>query len=1091
MTADAHHYQLRNWNETRLWKQLEKPEKPESDFVRTYLNSWMPLIQTLLAECGTTPTDFTLHDSQHAFRVAERMVDIMPTDVVTALSSFELALLLLSAYLHDIGMCPEQGMLKQYHGYVLTGQPESLTPQQVEEFELWLDNWADDIEVPLIKGKATDEQLKMAALAAAHFCRSKHIEWGENWVEKKLLPGPLQTPLPFLEELKLLCRSHHQGYPDLIDDRFKPKPINNVIVHLRYLAVVLRVADIMEFDPERTPEVIFQHRDISPKSVIFWHKDHSISYQIEDGRLSIFAEPPDARIHRAVEETANDIETELRLARRIDDEKPFEVSTFQEKRLYHKWNILPDIRREIRPKNDAYEYIDGAFRPNTQKLLQLLSGKQLYPDELIAVRELLQNAFDAVREEIAHERLQKANPLDPELVNQLSNLHQVTLRFEKSDDRFWLVCEDDGVGMTKAIIRDYLLVSGTVQHPGSRQLERLCRDKGFSVGRTGEFGVGVLSYFMLADQVEVVTRRSGMCSDMEVNGWKFETSGVGYFGELRKDTSLTHGSRVRLRLRTAVAEAPDRWFGKLKGYLREILTFVPCRFVLHSDIPDCEGLELGHGWSKTPETLFKWWWSKSTHNISDRNENPLLTTIQRQVQEQDAAEGKRIREQIDSCIEWVTDVGMLPKDIGAYRFLFPVFRLPSGPSPLFFREEPGHGQIAIRGGGERDAIAPRGKLRMGWKGMSIEDWSKDALEQSEHGEEYLEDDEDEGYEDDEDDDVWVSALPSSLHRIVSVEIDWRDERAGILSVSRCDLQLSPDALEAIAWLAKRIVEVFLSFFCNTSQSPYVQLAHLIGDSGRYPDGSIGWKSVGKEKSEFYWAPMQFPVVGSISPRDEDSTFRWKGAEITPPPRFLYLIGKEIDLLRWYHSSSVPDRLVRLRGSSGCKLVPIWTTKPSVKSETFLSRLSSRFPPEFEDVALADGYWNKDHPLVRLFRAESFARIEKWESHDPRPYHSEIVLDLHLAAAWMAQMLYSETDMWEALAETEPVLQTEIWRLVLASEIRLVSLSSYTEGSEWQQCSVTPTGIQVSNFPSRKSSYFQSNDPEWIIERVKKPKKSHP
>lgn len=323
MTVDTHHYQLRNWNETRLWRQLEKPEKPESDFVRTYLDSWMPLIQTLLAQCGTTPTDFTLHDSQHAFRVAERMVDIMPTDVVTALSSYELALLLLSAYLHDIGMCPEQGILKQYHGYVLTGQPESLTPQQVEEFELWLDNWADDIEVPLIKGKATDEQLKTAALAAAHFCRSKHVEWGEKWIEKKLLPGPLQTPLPFLEELKTLCRSHHQGYPELIDDRFKPKPINNVIVHLRYLAVVLRVADIMEFDPERTPEVIFQHRDISLPSVIFWHKDHSISYQIEEGRLSIFAEPPDARIHHAVEETANAIEAELRLARRIDDEKPF------------------------------------------------------------------------------------------------------------------------------------------------------------------------------------------------------------------------------------------------------------------------------------------------------------------------------------------------------------------------------------------------------------------------------------------------------------------------------------------------------------------------------------------------------------------------------------------------------------------------------------------------------------------------------------------------------------------------------------------------------------------------------------------------
>ena len=55
------------------------------------------------------------------------------------------------------------------------------------------------------------------------------------------------------------------------------------------------------------------------------------------------------------------------------------------------------------PRDNAYEFIEGAFRPNTAKLLQILSGTNLYRSELDAIRELLQNAFDAVKETIAYE----------------------------------------------------------------------------------------------------------------------------------------------------------------------------------------------------------------------------------------------------------------------------------------------------------------------------------------------------------------------------------------------------------------------------------------------------------------------------------------------------------------------------------------------------------------------------------------------------------------------------------------------------------------------------------------------------------------
>ena len=104
--------ELRNWNDTTLWKALESHQSDEIDAVRAAVSTMMPGIQTVLNQAGTSPTDFTLHDAQHSFRVAQRMTQLISAETLGGLSPYELALLLMSAYLHDIGMTPPQSRLK-------------------------------------------------------------------------------------------------------------------------------------------------------------------------------------------------------------------------------------------------------------------------------------------------------------------------------------------------------------------------------------------------------------------------------------------------------------------------------------------------------------------------------------------------------------------------------------------------------------------------------------------------------------------------------------------------------------------------------------------------------------------------------------------------------------------------------------------------------------------------------------------------------------------------------------------------------------------------------------------------------------------
>ena len=181
---------------------------------------------------------------------------------------------------------------------------------------------------------------------------------------------------------------------------------------------------------------------------------------------------------------------------------------------------------------------------------------------MIAVRELLQNALDTVKEQIARQRLLQQDPLDSAWHRKLGELHKVSLVVTQNEQGVWLICTDTGIGMTRGIIERHLLVGGSSALPEVRQLEREANACGFSTERSGQFGIGVLSYFMLADSMVITTRRSDLAGgDPEGAGCCFETDGLEGFGQLTKASRDDHGTEVRLRIRdeTDQLSATVRW----------------------------------------------------------------------------------------------------------------------------------------------------------------------------------------------------------------------------------------------------------------------------------------------------------------------------------------------------------------------------------------------------------------------------------------------------------------------------------------------------------------------------------------------------
>lgn len=147
------------------------------------------------------------------------------------------------------------------------------------------------------------------------------------------------------------------------------------------------------------------------------------------------------------------------------------------------------------------------FETEAKQLLYLMIHS-LYSNKEIFLRELISNASDAA-DKLRFEALSK-----PELLEQDSEL-KVQLDFDPK--KRTITISDNGIGMTR---EEVIANLGTIAKSGTAQfLESLTGDQKKDSQLIGQFGVGFYSSFIVADEVEVLTRKAGTGED-EATLWK-------------------------------------------------------------------------------------------------------------------------------------------------------------------------------------------------------------------------------------------------------------------------------------------------------------------------------------------------------------------------------------------------------------------------------------------------------------------------------------------------------------------------------------------------------------------------------------------
>ena len=153
-----------------------------------------------------------------------------------------------------------------------------------------------------------------------------------------------------------------------------------------------------------------------------------------------------------------------------------------------------------------------AFQTEVGRLLDIVAHS-LYTHKEIFLRELISNASDAC------DRLRYQAIMDPHLTE---GDPEFRIRLVVDKDRRCLSIEDNGIGMNRQELIDTL---GTIARSGTQSfLGQLTGDAKKDLALIGQFGVGFYSAFMVADRVDVLTRRAG-----ETTAWLWSSDGKGSF----------------------------------------------------------------------------------------------------------------------------------------------------------------------------------------------------------------------------------------------------------------------------------------------------------------------------------------------------------------------------------------------------------------------------------------------------------------------------------------------------------------------------------------------------------------------------------
>ncbi|HNN87605.1 MAG TPA: molecular chaperone HtpG, partial [Pseudomonadales bacterium] len=240
-----------------------------------------------------------------------------------------------------------------------------------------------------------------------------------------------------------------------------------------------------------------------------------------------------------------------------------------------------------------------SFQTEARQLLQLMIHS-LYSNREIFLRELVSNASDAC------DKLRFAALADNSLYESDGELK---VRISVDEAARTITIEDNGIGMSRDEAISHL---GTIAKSGTAEfIKHLSGDEKKDAHLIGQFGVGFYSAFIVADKVEVFSRRAGLPANEAVH---WVSAGDADFS-VETVEKAERGTRIVLHVKEEAAEFANDW--RLRSIVRKYSDHIAIPVQMRQYVPPAEEgkeQEIGEWENVNSATAL---WTRSKNDITD------------------------------------------------------------------------------------------------------------------------------------------------------------------------------------------------------------------------------------------------------------------------------------------------------------------------------------------------------------------------------------------------------------------------------------------------------------------------------------------
>lgn len=536
----------------------------------TYIREQIKTVLALIGQNGIFD-QYTKHDISHIDQLLALAEWIIPEQTTQTMTPSDWLMLVLAIYFHDMGM--------------LVTKKEFTNRNRNSDF---LKYKSEYIRVE-DKNFASDDEDRFFY---QEYVRANHAKRINNWINGNFsclgvedednivceIGKILEHFSPvFKRDLGMVCESHHL---DDLDDFEKYDTCAHYgndkyeSVNLHYIAIILRTVDLLHITNDRTPSV--QFRLICPtdsKSIVEWQKQQAVTAVVakkprdKDGKIdqtlpkdtievnAYFDKPDQAEAFFGLSAYIMFMRSEIQRCYNW-----IQLSIRQEgtESYLYPWQKIDDEKIETR----GFEPHKLSFTVDQDSILKMLVGHTLYNNSSVVIRELIQNGLDAVKLQYC---------IDNNTTNVAPYISNGTVEVSWSATTHCLTICDNGTGMTIQEVENYLLTVGI-----SKYRSDAFKKKYPDFPSISRFGIGILTCFLIADDVDITTNSVEEETANIINLRK--VNGKYLLKKVKKDTlpemMRSHGTTITLHVRTDVN------IDSILADTKQWVMFPPCKVLL-------------------------------------------------------------------------------------------------------------------------------------------------------------------------------------------------------------------------------------------------------------------------------------------------------------------------------------------------------------------------------------------------------------------------------------------------------------------------------------------------------------------------------